>query len=99
LWGAASVGLVLSATTLWMGALTTEGYELASYAYAPTADSISYLLGYLSWIPLLFVVIAAIRNGLGRSWLRPSSANAGKRALIFFVILTSVVASLKIYGE
>jgi hypothetical protein len=45
LWGAASVGLVLSVATLWMGALTTEGYELASYAHAPTADSISYLLG------------------------------------------------------
>jgi hypothetical protein len=30
--------------------------------------------------------------------LRPSSASAGKRALIFFAILITIVASLKIYS-
>jgi hypothetical protein len=99
LWGAASGGLALSAATLWMGALTTESYKLASYAHTPTADSVAYLLGYLSLAPLLFVVVAATRNRLGRSRLRPSSAKAGKRALVFLTILIVVVASLKIYGE
>lgn len=99
LWGAASAGLVLSAATLVIGALSKDGYSLASYAHTPAADSLAYLFGQLSFAPLLFVVIAAIRNGVKGSKLRPSSASAGKRALIFFAIAVSVVASLKIYGE
>ncbi|MET4181728.1 Trp operon repressor [Bradyrhizobium sp. JR7.2] len=99
LWGAASAGLVLSAATLAIGALSKDGYSLASYAHTPTANSLAYLFGQLSFAPLLFVVIAAIRNGVKGSKLRPSSASAAQRALIFFAIAISVVASLKIYGE
>ncbi|MFK4720534.1 hypothetical protein ABIE89_001634 [Bradyrhizobium niftali] len=99
LWGAASAGLILSAATLGMGALTRESYSLASYAHTPAADSLAYLFGYVSVAPLLFVVIAAIRNGPARSKLRPSSANARNRALIFFALLIALAASLKIYGE
>lgn len=99
LWGAASAGLLLSAATLGIGALTRESYNLASYTHTPAADSLAYLFGYLSFAPLLFVLIAAIRNGSARPKLRPSSANVGKRALIFFALLIGVVASLKVYGE
>jgi hypothetical protein len=36
-------------------------------------------------------MIAALWNALGRRKLPPSSANDGKRALIFFAILIAVV--------
>jgi hypothetical protein len=45
LWGAASVGLVLSAALLWMSALTTQSYKPASYAHSPSVDSVAYLFG------------------------------------------------------
>jgi hypothetical protein len=66
-----NAGLELSVVTLWLGAFTTEGYRLASCAHSPTADSVGYLFGYLSWAPLLFVVIAALWNALGRRKLPP----------------------------
>ncbi|WP_225134772.1 hypothetical protein [Bradyrhizobium yuanmingense] len=86
-------------TLLVIGALSKDGYKLASYAHTPAADSLAYLFGQLAFAPLLFLVIAAIRNGVKGAKLRSSSASAGKQALIFFVIAISVVASLKIYGE
>jgi len=55
LWGAASAGLVLSVATLVIGALSKDGYSLASYAHTPTANSLAYLFGQLSFAPLLFV--------------------------------------------
>ncbi|NPU65365.1 hypothetical protein HL667_10190 [Bradyrhizobium sp. 83012] len=81
------------------GALSRDGYKLASYAHTPAADCWAHLFGQLSFASLLFVVIAATRNGVKGAELRPSSASAGKGALIFFFITTSVVASLKVYGE
>lgn len=99
LWSAASAGLTLSAATLVISVLTTESYRLASYVHSPTADSLAYLFGYLSVGPILFVVIAAIRNTLASRRLGPSSASAGKRAMIFFTLLVAIVALLKIYGE
>ncbi|WP_018459718.1 DUF4339 domain-containing protein [Bradyrhizobium sp. WSM4349] len=101
LWGAAIAGLVLSAATLAIGALTSEreSYSLASYTHTPAADSIVYIFGYLSFAPLLFVLIAAIRNGVRGSKLLPPRANAAKRALIFLAVVISVVAALKMYGE
>ena len=99
LWGAASAGLVLSVALLVIGALSKDGYKLAGYAHTPAADSLAYLFGQLAFAPILFLVIAAIRNGVKGAKLRSSSASAGKQALIFFVIAISVAASLKIYGE
>ncbi len=99
LWGAASAGLVLSVATLVIGALSKDGYSLASYVHTPTADSLAYLFGQLSFGPLLFMVVATVRNGVKGSKLRPSSASAVKRALIFVAIAIVVVASLKTYGE
>jgi hypothetical protein len=96
LWGAANAGLVFSAALLWMSALTTESYKLA--AHSPSVDSVAYLFGYLSGAPILFVMVAAIRNAARHRKLRPSSASGGKRALMFFAILIAVLASLKIYS-
>jgi len=45
LWGAASAGLMPSAAVLWISALTTESYKLASYAHSPSIDSVAYLFG------------------------------------------------------
>jgi GYF domain 2 len=99
LWGAASGGLAVSAGLLWMSILTSGGYRLADYAYSPTSNGIAYLIGYLSPAPILFVLIAAIRNAVRHKQLGPSTAHAGQRALVFFGILVAMVGSLKIYAD
>jgi GYF domain 2 len=84
LWGAATVGLVISSASLCLRALTTESYKLASTGHAPSGGQVGELIGELISIPLLFVLIAVIRNTVRRRSLRPSSASAGRRAAIFF---------------
>jgi hypothetical protein len=96
LWGAATAGLALSSVTLWTSG---EPYMLAYVGHLPNAGLIGDLIGRLSFGPLIFVLIATIRNWVGRRKLRPSSASVGKRVLIFFAILIGVAATLKIYGE
>jgi hypothetical protein len=97
--GAASVGLTLSAIILWTGGFADGGYRLANFGYMPNAELIANLIGRLSFFPTLFVVVAAIRNWLGRRKLRPSGVSAGRRAVVFFAILIAVAASLKIFGS
>jgi hypothetical protein len=99
LWGAATAGLALSSVTLWTSGLAKDGYRLANLGHFPDAGLLGELIGQLSFGPLLFVLIATIRNWVGRRKLRPSSASVGKRALIFFAILIGVAAMLRIYGE
>ena len=99
LWGAATVGLVLSSVSLCLRALTTESYKLASSGYGPSGGQLGELIGELISIPLLFVLIAVIRNTVRRRSLRPSSANAGRRAAVFFGIVIAIGVSLKIFGN
>ena len=99
LWGAATTGLAFSSITLWVSEIPRGGYLLANLGYIPNADLIGTLIGRLAFGPLIFVLIAATRNWLGRRKLRPSSASVGKRVVTFFAILIAVAASLKIYGE
>lgn len=98
LWGAATVGLVISSVLFCLSALTTDGYRLASTGYDPSAGLLGELTGELFFIPLLFAVIAVIRNAVRRRSLRPSSASAGRRAAIFFGIMIAIAVSLKIFG-
>jgi GYF domain 2 len=98
LWGAATGGLVLSSAVLWTSGLSKGGYMLANFGYWPNAELIANLIGQLSFGPLLFVLIAVIRNTVKRRSLRPSSVSAGRRAAAFFGILMAVGISLRIFG-
>jgi GYF domain 2 len=98
LWGAATGGLALSSAVLWMGALSTESYKLANVGYLPNAELIGNLIGQLSFGPILFVLIAAIRNAVRHRSLRPSSVSAGKRAAAFLGLLIAVGISLRVFG-
>jgi hypothetical protein len=61
----------------------------------PNAGLIGSLIGQLSFGPILFVLIAAIRNA-DRS-LRPSSVSAGKRAAALGILI-AVGISLRVFG-
>ncbi len=99
LWGAAIGGLVLSSVSLCLRALTTDGYRLANVGYLPNAELIGELAGELLVGPLVFVVIAVVRNTVRRRSLRPSSASAIRRAAIFFGIMMAIGVSLNIFGS
>jgi GYF domain 2 len=99
LWGAATIGLALASVVLAMSAFTTQGYMLANVGYAPSAGLIGELIGQLLVLPLLFVLVAVIRNTVRRRNLRPSSVSAVRGAATFFGILIVVGISLRIFGS
>jgi hypothetical protein len=98
LWGAATGGLVISSVLFCLRALTTDGYRLASIGYDPSAGQLGELIGELFFVPLLFAMIAVIRNAVRRRSLRPSSASASRRVAVFFGIMIAIAVSLKIFG-
>jgi hypothetical protein len=98
LWGAATLGLALSSFVLLTSGLATRSYILASTGYEPTAGQLGELTGELSGFPLLFVLIALIRNTVRRRSLRPSSASVGRRMAVFFGILLAVGILLRVFG-
>jgi len=62
LWRAATIGLAVTSFSLLPFGFTTGWYRLASVGHAPNADVVAEFLGELLWLPLLFVLIAMIRN-------------------------------------
>ena len=98
LWKSANIGILVGAFVLVVQIVTGRGFELASYAHTGSAATISTLIGQILAVPLIFVVVAALRNLV--YWRRPkSSASAGRGALVFVALLACILGALKIYGE
>lgn len=99
LWRAATIGLAIASLVLAISAFTRQSYMLANVGYAPTAGLIGELIGQLFLLPLLFYLVAMIRNVVRRRNLRPSSVSAIRGAAGFFGILIVVGISLMIFGS
>jgi hypothetical protein len=72
----ATAGLALSSFALWTSGLVNRSYMLANTGYMPNAELIGQVIGELLPGPLLFVLIAVIRNTVRRRSLRPSRVSA-----------------------
>lgn len=98
LWKSATIGLLFSAFTLLLQVANDGGFELANYAHTRSAATISGLMGQTLAVPLIFVLVALVRNLFNRRQPR-SSASAVKWALTFAALLAGVFAAFFVYGE
>jgi hypothetical protein len=74
------------------------GVELASYAQTATAETVLYLAGQILAAPLLFVIIAIVRNIF--KWRLPKSdRRAIEGAIVFAFLLLCIGGSLALYGQ
>ncbi|OHV22381.1 hypothetical protein BBJ66_29830 [Rhizobium sp. RSm-3] len=98
LWRSANIGVGLSAAILLLQAVNGRGFELANYAHTRSAETISALGGQVLAAPLLFVVIAAIRNVFKREQAK-SNASAIRGAVTFAALFVTIFVGLFAYGE
>jgi hypothetical protein len=98
LWRSASIGLLFSAFGMLFQVGSGHGFELASYAHAPSiATTINLLIRVLT-APLIFVLIAIVRN-LSDRQKKKSSASALMGALTFATLLAMILGGLLVYGK
>jgi hypothetical protein len=98
LWKSANIGLLGSAFMLLIQVGGGRGFELASYAHTASAETISNLIGKILAAPMIFVLIAVVRNLLYRR--RPkSSTRAVRGGLTFAALLVCMFGALVVYGE
>ncbi|MBY5453891.1 hypothetical protein HFO91_30400 [Rhizobium leguminosarum] len=97
LWKSANIGIVLSAFALLLE-MNGHGYEIASYADSPNAGTIGNLVGRILAAPMIFVLIALVRNFFNRQQPK-SSKSAGRGALTFAVLFVGIFAGLFAYGQ
>jgi hypothetical protein len=98
LWKSANIGLVLSAFMLLFQIAGGQGFELANFAHTPNAGTMGALAGQILGLPLIFLLIAVVRNLLNRRQLK-SSASAVRGALTFVALLASILGALMVYAE
>jgi hypothetical protein len=98
LWKSANIGLLVSVFTLLLQIGAGRGFELANYAHTASVATVSGLIGQILGVPLIFVLIAMVRNVLyGRQ--PNSSASTVRGALTFLALLVAMLGALMIYGE
>lgn len=98
LWKSASIGLLVSALTLALQVANGRGFELANYAHTRSAETISGLVGQTLAAPLIFVLVALVRNLFKRGQPK-SSASAVVWGSTFAGLLLGVSVALFTYGE
>jgi uncharacterized integral membrane protein len=98
LWGAANVGLIVSALVLLLQIGNGKGFELANYAQAANFETILYLTGRLIAAPLIFVIVAMIVNIF--KWRLPASdARAIQGATVFALLFVGIGVLLALHGQ
>lgn len=97
-WKSANIGLLVSAFTLLLQIGNGRGFELANYAHTASAATITSLVGQILGVPLIFALIAVVRNLLKRRQPK-SSASAVRGALTFVALLVLILGALVAYGE
>jgi hypothetical protein len=97
-WKSANIGLLVGAFVLLLQIGTGRGFELANYAHTASAETVSNLIGRILAAPLIFVLIAVVRNLLNRQQPK-SSASAARGALIFVALFACILGALMVYGE
>jgi GYF domain 2 len=98
LWASANAGMLVSALLLLLQIGRGQGFELANDAHVGSAAAISGLIGRILGVPLLFVLLALMRNFLKGP--RPASpVNVLRHGLAFAALLVCMLGGLKAYGE
>jgi hypothetical protein len=98
LWRSASIGLLFSAFSMMLQVRNGRGFELASDAHTASVDTIITLIIRVLTAPLIFVLIAIVRNLLnGRQ--KESSASALSGALSFAMLLAFILGGVVLYGS
>ena len=98
LWKAANAGLLVSVLPLALQITNGRGFELASLAQTASVATIVQLTSQVLAAPLLFVIIALVRNTF--QWRLPKSdARAIEGAIVFSLLLLGVGVSLALYGQ
>jgi uncharacterized integral membrane protein len=97
LWRSASIGLLFSAFIIILQVGNGQGFELANYAHTASLATIIALLIRVLTAPLIFVLVAIVRNLL--SGRQKSSASALLGALTFAILLALILGGLVVYGE
>jgi hypothetical protein len=98
LWASANAGMLVSALLLLLQIGRGQGFALANDAHTANAAAIGGLIGRILGVPLLFVLLALMRNFLKGS--RPASpVNVLRHALAFVALLVCMLGGLKAYGE
>lgn len=98
LWKSANVGLLFSALTLVAQIASGHGFQLANDAHTASAETISMLIGQILAAPLIFVLIAFVRN-LVKGRQPKSKAGAVGGVLTFVALLLCLLGGLVAYGE
>jgi hypothetical protein len=98
LWKSANIGLLFSALTLLAQIASGRGFELANDAHTASAETISVLIGQILAVPLIFVLIAFVRNLLNRRQPK-SKASVARGAVTFVTLLLCLSGGLLAYGE
>jgi len=97
-WKSATIGLLISALTLLIQIGLGRGFELANNAHTVSAATIGGLVGQILAVPVIFAVIAVVRNLLKRQQPK-SRASAVRGALTFVALLVFILGALAVYGE
>jgi GYF domain 2 len=97
LWKSANIGLLISAFVPLAQVGGGRGFELANYAHTASVETISALLGQILGVPILFVLVAIVRN----LYARParSSASPVPGTIKFATLIVGIFAALIVYGE
>jgi uncharacterized integral membrane protein len=102
LWRSASIGLLFSAFSIILQVRNGHGFELATYAHTVGVPTIIALFIRVLTAPLIFVLIAIIRNLLSKRQKKStakSTAGALREALAFAMLLALILGGLVVYGE
>lgn len=91
-------GLLFSALTLAIEIVGGRGFELANNAHTASAETLTVLIGQILAAPLIFVVIASIRNLLNRRQPK-SKASAALGAVSFLALSLCISGAVVAYGE
>jgi hypothetical protein len=98
IWKSATVGLLVSGLTVLIQIGAGRGFELANDAHTASAATLSRLVGQILAVPLIFVVIAVVRNLLkGRQ--PQSRASPVRGALTFGALLVLILGAVAVYAE
>jgi hypothetical protein len=90
--------LLVSALILLVQVGIGRGFQLAGHAHTASAATISALVGQILAAPILFALVALVRN-LFRRGASSSAASAARGALTFVGLFVCIVAALFFYGK
>jgi hypothetical protein len=98
IWKAANAGLLVSVLPLALQIANGRGFELASLAHTASVATIVQLTSQVLAAPLLFVIVALIRNAF--KWRLPKSdVRVIDGAILFSLLLLGIGVSLALYAQ